>query len=149
MSFDFDIEKLQQELIRDEGLKLKPYRDTMGHLTIGVGHLISPGERFSSITHYEAMELLDQDITIAMRRLNNIFPAWRELDDVRQRAMINLTFNLGYKLGDFRRFLHAAKSGDWDKAADALIQSRWYKQVRLRGPRIVHAIRTGTEWEGA
>jgi len=50
---------------------------------------------------------------------------------------------LGYRLADFTRFLHAAKSGDWEKAADELIKSRWYKQVRLRGPRVVHAIRTG------
>lgn len=145
----FDRGKLHDELIRDEGMKLKPYRDTMGYLTIGVGHLIQSGEKFSELTPYAAMELLDDDIDVAIRRLNNIYPQWQELDDVRQRTLINLTFNLGYKLGDFRRFLHAAKSGDWDKAADALIQSRWYKQVRLRGPRIVHAIRTGTEWEGA
>lgn len=145
----FDRGKLHDELIRDEGLKLKPYRDTEGHLTIGVGHLIQKGEQFSELTPYEAMELLDDDLDVAIRRLNNIYPQWQELDDVRQRTLINLTFNLGYRLGDFRRFLHAAKSGDWDKAADHLIQSRWYKQVRLRGPRIVHAIRTGTEWEGA
>lgn len=147
------MEKLQDELIRDEGLQLSPYRDSLGYLTIGVGHLIQKGEKFGhfigSITNYEAMELLDLDIGIAIRRLNNIYPQWRELDDVRQRAMINLTFNLGYRLADFHRFLHALKTGDYEKAADHLIQSRWFKQVRLRGPRIVHAIRTGTEWEGA
>jgi len=106
------------------------------------------GEISGSITRDEALELLESDIAIAERRLSNIFPAWRSLDEVRQLAMLNLTFNLGYKLADFKRFLHAAKSGDWEKAADQLIQSRWYKQVRLRGPRIVHAIQTGTEWEG-
>lgn len=145
----FDAEKLQDELIRDEGLRLAPYRDSLGYLTIGVGHLIQKGEKFGDITHYTAMGLLELDIGIAIRRLDNIYPQWRDLDDVRQRAMINLTFNLGYRLADFHRFLHALKAGDWDKAADHLTQSRWYKQVRLRGPRIVHAIRTGTEWEGA
>lgn len=145
----FDLGQLHNELIRDEGLRLKPYRDSLGYLTIGVGHLIQKGESFSELTPSEAMELLDDDIETAIRRLTNIYPQWRELDDVRQRAMINLTFNLGYKLGDFRRFLHALKGGDYEKAADHLMQSRWFKQVRLRGPRIVHAIRTGTEWEGA
>ena len=144
----YDAEKLRAELIRDEGLRLTAYRDTLGNQTIGVGHLIGRGESFTAISQSFAMELLDADIQTAQRRLNNIYPAWRELDEVRQLAMLNLTFNLGYKLADFKRFLHAAKSEDWEKAADSLIQSRWYKQVKLRGPRIVHAIRTGTEWSG-
>lgn len=144
----YDAEKLRAELIRDEGLRLTAYRDTLGNPTIGVGHLIGRGESFTAISQSFAMELLDADIQTAQRRLNNIYPAWRELDDVRQRAMLNLAFNLGYRLADFTRFLHAAKSGDWEKAADELMKSRWYKQVKLRGPRVVHAIRTGTEWSG-
>ena len=145
----YDAEKLRAELIRDEGLRLTAYRDTLGNPTIGVGHLILRNESFRTITHEQAMALLDSDIAIAERRLSNIFPSWRSLDEVRQLAMLNLTFNLGYKLADFKRFLHAAKSEDWEKAADHLTQSRWYRQVKRRGPRIVHAIRTGTEWEGA
>lgn len=145
----YDRIALQNELIRDEGLRLTPYRDSLGNLTIGVGHLIQKGESFTKISNTEALDLLETDIRIAERRLDNIFPSWRSLDDVRQRTFVNLVINLGYKLAEFKRFLHAAKSGDWEKAADQLMQSRWYKQVRLRGPRIVHAIRTGTEWEGA
>jgi len=144
----YDREKLRTELIRDEGLRLSAYRDSLGYLTIGVGHLIGKGETFTTLTHPQAMELLDQDIAIAERRLTNIFPSWRSLDEVRQMGFLNLTFNLGYKLADFKRFLHSAKSEDWEKAADQLMQSRWYKQVKSRGPRIVHAIRVGTEWGG-
>ena len=144
----YDRTALQNELIRDEGIRLSAYRDSLGNLTIGVGHLIVKGESFTKISNTEALDILENDISIAERRLTNIFPSWRSLDEVRQRAMLNLTFNLGYKLADFKRFLHAAKSGDWEKAADQLMQSRWYKQVKLRGPRIVHAIRTGTEWSG-
>ena len=145
---DYNREALRNELIRDEGLRLTPYRDSLGFLTIGIGHLIKKGESFGVITKDQAISILEEDIKDAERKLDSIFPGWRKLDDVRQRAFINLSVNLGYRLADFKRFLHAAKSGDWDKAADSLIQSRWYKQVRLRGPRIVHAIRTGTEWEG-
>jgi lysozyme len=144
----YDAEKLRAELIRDEGLRLMAYRDTLGNPTIGVGHLVQRGEAYTSISREYALELLDDDIQIAERRLSNIYPGWRELDAVRQRSLINLAFNLGYKLADFKRFLHAAKSGDWEKAADHLTQSRWYRQVKLRGPRVVHAIRTGTEWTG-
>ncbi len=33
-----NLQKLYAELERDEGLRLKPYRDTVGKQTIGVGH---------------------------------------------------------------------------------------------------------------
>jgi lysozyme len=144
----YSADKLRQELIRDEGIRLEPYRDSLGYLTIGVGHLIKRGESFTTLTHQQAMDLLDSDIAIAERNLTNIYPKWRELDDVRQRTLINLSFNLGGKLAQFKRFLHSLSLGNFGRAADQLIQSKWYRQVRLRGPRIVHAMRTGTEWVG-
>ena len=142
----YNFELLVKELIRDEGMVLKPYRDSLGFLTIGIGHLIKKGESFGVITKDQAISILEEDIKDAERKLDSIFPGWRKLDDVRQRTFLNLSVNLGYKLADFKRFLHAAKSEDWEKAGDYLIQSRWFKQVKSRGPRIVHAIRTGTEW---
>lgn len=145
----YDRVALQNELIRDEGLRLTAYRDSLGFLTIGIGHLIKKGESFGVITKDQAISILEDDIKDAERKLDSIFPGWRNLDDVRQRTFVNLSINLGYKLTDFKRFLHAAKSGDWEKAADHLTQSRWFRQVKLRGPRVVHAIRTGTEWSGA
>lgn len=144
----YNLDLLVKELIRDEGMVLKPYRDSLGFLTIGIGHLIKKGESFGVITKDQAISILEDDIKDAEKKLDGIFPGWRNLDDVRQRAFANLSINLGYKLEDFKRFLHAAKSGDWEKAADHLTQSRWFRQVKLRGPRIVHAIRTGTEWSG-
>lgn len=144
----YDLDKLRSNLIRDEGLRLEAYRDTVGCLTIGVGHLIKPGENLNYISHDTAMNLLDGDIKIAESRLTDIYPQWRELDEVRQRAMLNLTFNLGYRLSRFILFLSAMKAGDYRKAGEHLTKSRWFKQVKLRGPRIVHAIQTGMDWSG-
>jgi GH24 family phage-related lysozyme (muramidase) len=45
MSYEYD--KLVDQLILNEGLRLTPYRDTMGYLTIGVGHLIGKNESFT------------------------------------------------------------------------------------------------------
>lgn len=145
---NYDQDKLHKELIRDEGIELTLYRDSLGYPTIGVGHLIKKGESFTSITHTQALEILDKDVAIAERNLNTIYPRWSELDEVRKRAMLNLSFNLGGKLAQFKRFLHSLSLGNFERAADQLIQSKWFGQVKLRGPRIVHAIRTGTEWSG-
>jgi GH24 family phage-related lysozyme (muramidase) len=35
---------LREQLKREEGLRLKPYKDTLGHWTIGYGHKMLPGE---------------------------------------------------------------------------------------------------------
>lgn len=144
----YDLQKLRQELIRDEGLRLEAYRDTLGYLTIGVGHLIPSGQSVMSITQGQAMEWLDRDIGTAEWQLTQIYPQWRTLDAVRQRALLNLTFNLGMKLAQFRNFLAALDRKDWVKAGQQLEQSRWYRQVKLRGPRIVYTIKTGEPWPG-
>ena len=34
-----NMELLKEELLRDEGLELKPYTDTVGKTTIGVGRI--------------------------------------------------------------------------------------------------------------
>lgn len=144
----YDKESLRQELIRDEGLRLQVYRDSLGYRTIGVGHLLKPGEQYEQISEELAMQLLEQDIADAERKLSLIYDHWRCLNDVRQRALLNLTFNLGYKLERFRRFFNALKVADWDAAAKSLKESLWYRQVKLRGPRIVHMVLTGMSWTG-
>lgn len=144
----YDKAKLRENLIRDEGIILRPYRDSLGYMTIGVGHLIKKGESFSSISREKALELLDKDIELCEINLTTIYPKWRDLDEVRQRTLLNLSFNLGGKLAQFKKFLHSLSLGNFGKAADQLMQSKWYSQVKLRAPRIVHAMRTGTEWNG-
>lgn len=142
---------LEQELVLDEGRYFTPYKDSLGYWLVGVGHLLSEPEMAkialaNAITREECAAFLAEDIAMAEKVLNFIFPPWRQLDDVRQRAMLNLTFNLGYKLRTFQHFLAAMRRNDWDNAADALIDSTWYVQVKTRGPRIVRMIREGKPW---
>lgn len=41
-------------IIEFEGLRLEPYRDSAGYWTIGIGHLVRPGEHFTKITAEQA-----------------------------------------------------------------------------------------------
>lgn len=50
-----------------EGLKLEPYICPGGHKTIGYGHLIRRGEKFSRITKEQAERILYKDLTEAYR----------------------------------------------------------------------------------
>ncbi len=147
MSYDEDA--LRRELIRDEGQRLTPYRDSLGHWTVGVGHLLkcSPA-KFGPITEDECRALFIGDVVDAENKLNGILPGWRAYSDVRQRALVNLAFNLGWRLKSFVHFLSAMECENYRAAGLALQQSRWAKQVKKRAPRIIHMIVTDTAWEG-
>jgi lysozyme len=131
---------LRRQLIRHEGLKLKPYRDSVGLLTIGVGRNLE----HVGISHEEAMLLLDHDIDRSVLACVEAFGWFAGLDEIRQRAVVDLVFNMG--IGGFQRFVNTIKlieAKDYDAAADNLMMSRWFSQVGTRGPRIVAMMRTG------
>ena len=157
MRLSYDSEALKRELTRDEGRRLMPYRDTLGNWTVGVGHLLRgseigwlinlpTGQPKSAISEEDCDDFLRSDIIDAEHNLDHLLPGWRWLDDVRQRALINLSFNLGGRLGEFKRFLAEMENRDFDRAANALVASRWYGQVKTRGPRIVRMVKEGKAW---
>ena len=131
MIYDRDI--LMQELVRDEGVKLQPYRCTAGKLTIGVGRNIED----RGITNAEAMYMLNNDIAICESELTAILPKWRELSDTRQRVLLNMIFNLGRsRLSGFTKFIACLKMGDFPGAAEQMMDSLWAKQVGQRAVRL-------------
>ncbi len=133
---------LVQELIRDEGIRLNAYKDSQGNWTIAVGHLLRKGDPYR-VTQEQAIQMLYKDILIAESRLTRIYPPWRELDDVRQRALLNLTFNMGFRLAKFVNFFSYLRQGRYELAGVALKNSRWYSQVGDRAPRVINMIVNG------
>jgi len=134
--------KLIEQLKRHEGVKLKPYKCSAGKLTIGVGKNIED----NGITLEEAEYLLQNDIAEARSQLLHAFPWMGEFNDARISAMINFTFNVG--IGTVKKFentLSYMQSGEWDKAADEMMDSRWARQVGNRAIEVTEQIRTG-EW---
>lgn len=125
--------KIRNELIRDEGVRLKPYMDSVGKLTIGVGRNLDD----VGITSNEAAMLLDNDILLTMSALDRSLPWWRELDENRQRVLINMAFNLGINgLLKFKTTLKFVESGDYHLAAASMMKSKWAKQVGSRAERL-------------
>lgn len=143
--------KKTKELIKyNEGYKAKPYRDTVGVLTWGYGHnlnvSISPDNLAEIIKHggnkETAEAVFEEDYERAYKTFVHFCPVpIKSLSAVRKAALIDLSFNLGYRLNHFRKFKAAIASENWDLAAKELIDSKWYRQVKSRGPRIVQMIR--------
>lgn len=129
----YDESTLTQELMRDEGVRLKPYRCTAGKLTIGVGRNIED----NGISNEEAAFLLKTDIRNCERDLDILLPGWKNFSDTRQRVLLNMVFNMGRsRLSGFTKFLACLKMNDFTGAADQMMDSLWAKQVGQRAVRL-------------
>jgi lysozyme len=142
-------ETLIPQLILHEGIRLTAYLDTMGILTIGVGRnvIANPTEEElgraiskvgDSITQEEAMLLLGNDIDSAVDDLTDEFDDFDKLSEPRQHVLIDMCFNMGIGIEGksgllaFQNMLDATFSGDYPRAAQEMLNSRWAKQVGRR-----------------
>ncbi len=130
-------DKLKKQLTEHEGLRLKPYRCTAGKLTIGVGRNIDD----KGITESEAMVMLGNDIAECLDDLRVIFPKNDGFDGLPENAKLvlaDMRFNLGSSgFRKFRRLIQAVKDEDYNAAAAAMKNSRWYGQVGRRSKKLM------------
>ena len=141
-------EPLNELLIRHEGLRLKPYKDSVGLLTVGVGRNLDE----VGLTKEEALLLLQNDIERVRCELNRALPWWIKLGEVREAVMISLGFNLGVltppdkaKLLTFKTTLGLIENGQYAQAADRLLTLPWAAQVGKRAYDLTEMLRTG-QW---
>jgi lysozyme len=148
-----DTSKLITELERDESLRLKPYRDSVrtpehpnGILTIGIGRNLEA----VGIGRDEAYLMLHNDIDRAVADVEQKLPWWSELDDDRQRVIVNMAFNMDIRrLLGFAKFLAAAQAGRYEEAAAEMLNSSWARQVGVRAQRLAELMRGAPRAAGA
>lgn len=140
--------RLIEQLRLHEGERRKPYRDTVGKLTIGIGrNLDDKGLRRDEIEY-----LLANDIADARADLDRYLPWWRGLDPVRQRVLIDMMFNMGAGspsrggLLSFVNTLSEIRRGNYAFAADMMLASKWAGQVGRRAVRLATMMRTGLDY---
>jgi lysozyme len=128
-------------LIRsDEGLRLSPYIDTRGNVTIGWGRNLTA----HGISRDEAVILNENDLTTAVSDLQRAFPLVMQLDSVRWIVLACMAYNLGVgELSKFTQMWAAIRASDWATAALEMLQSSWAEQVGARATRLAEAMRTG------
>lgn len=137
------MEKINAQLIKHEGLKLKPYRCTEGKLTIGVGRNLED----RGITEDEALYLLNKDVLDVTKSLSSQLHIFDYLDGARKGVLINMAFNIGVNgLLKFKCMIAALNRYDYDCAADEMIDSKWADQVGNRSIELANQMRTG-EWQ--
>lgn len=140
-----NIDKLKKRLELKESNKLSAYQDSEGYWTIGIGHLID-AKKGGSISIDTSYFILNEDIEAKCRDLNNYLPWYKNLDDVRQRVMIELCFNLGIQgLLGFHRTLDCIEHGNYEEAAIHLLGSKAAKQTGNRYEELADMLMQGTD----
>jgi len=135
-----NVPKLINDLKREEGVKRFPYKCTAGKLTIGVGRNLEDVGLSSAEIDY----LLANDISRVIHAVMGSIGFFSELNEARQRALINMGFQLGVNgLLKFKNMLKSMSEDDFETAAMESLNSKWAKQTPNRAARIAEQIRSG------
>ncbi|WP_336983564.1 MULTISPECIES: glycoside hydrolase family protein [unclassified Cedecea] len=112
--------------------KFYPYKDSLGYLTVGYGHLITSTEKFQNgLTPVEADTLLDKDIANARAGLQrlNLGKLAPDIEDY----LVIMIFQLGFNgVSKFKKLLAAASRTDRDGIRRESVDSLWYRQTPNR-----------------
>jgi len=138
-----DKKQLTKELRRDEGVVPFAYQDHLGYWTIGVGRLIDK-RKGGGLSDAEIDFLLSNDIDRFEKQVIDALPWYSRLDEVRQRVLVNMAFNLGIAgLLGFKNTLAMIERGDYAGAAKGMLNSKWATQVGERARRLATMMETG------
>ena len=140
--------KLQDEIADDEGVMYETYRCSLGHLTGGIGHLITEwdeemysGPVGTKIPHEQVDKWFQMDITRTIQDCKIIFNTFDNLPEEVQLVIANMCFQLGRpRLSKFKKFIAAVNDENWMLAGEEMQDSRWYKQTTNRADRLIERI---------
>ena len=143
-----NIEKLREEIAYDEGIVHKVYLDHLGLPTFGIGHLIRDNdpehgwEVGTEVSESRVNEAFEQDIQTVLSDCVQLYPDFDDLPEEAQRIIANMMFNMGRpRLSKFKGMKAGVDARDWNRAADEMVDSRWYRQVTKRADRLVERMR--------
>ena len=121
-------------------MRLKPYTDTVGKLTLGIGRNLED----KGITEQEAIFMLNNDVNYFYRQINKKLTWFKYLDGARQNVLVNMAFNLGIAgLLTFKNMLNHCGDGHYHEAAEEMLNSKWANQVGYRAQELAEQMRTG------
>ncbi len=136
-----DLEKLQEDIIREEGgLLLEPYQDHLGFWTTGAGHLIRDNEKdelMNPITEQRAKELFIFDLDNSIEDAEK-FCEGMNIDENVRECVTHMAFQLGLpKLNQFKKFKKALENNDIAEAMAQMKDSKAYRQTTNRWDRLI------------
>ena len=146
-----DVDKLRKQLEIDEGVVHEIYLDHLGYATFGIGHLVrdtdpeNGWEVGTAISEARCIEAFESDIVGVLSDCEILYPDFGDLPEEAQQIIANMMFNLGRpRLSKFKGMKAGVDARDWERAADEMVDSSWYRQVTNRADRLVVRMRSIT-----
>ena len=140
--------RLEKAIMRDEGYRSRPYLDTVNVPTIGYGSTYILGIPVSldmpALSITAARDLLRAELFTSLIDAQALFSRFDEMDSVRQEVLANMAYNLGRsRLGNFRKLIKHGENLAYQRMAEEMVDSKWYRQVGFRSRRLVAEMRSG------
>jgi lysozyme len=134
-------ERLIADVKHAEGFRAKAYQDTMGVWTIGYGTNLEQ----LVIPEAQAETWCIQKLDRSELEARATFSWFAGLSDGRQRAIVEMVYNLGLpRFRGFVKLIAALSRGDYAQAAEEALDSRWAEQVGSnRANRIADLVQHG------
>jgi lysozyme len=86
--------------------------------------------------------VFEEDFLDALEDAESLVEGLYNKPDAVVRVLVNMAFNIGRsRLSKFKKMLHAIEEGDYNKAADEMVDSKWYSQVGRRSKELVNIMR--------
>ena len=136
------MKSLLEDIKKHEGFVEHVYDDSLGIPTIGYGFAIKD-------------LVLDEDIAeeILIRKLEklkrNATARFKWLEDMPvevQEVILNMCYQLGVTgTSKFRKAISALQEGDWEEAANEMLDSLWARQTPNRAKELSDTIRNQVE----
>ena len=146
-----NVDKLREQLEIDEGVVHEIYLDHLGYPTFGIGHLVTESdpenglEVGTAISPDRCIEAFESDVQGVLRDCNILYSDFHNLPEEAQQIIANMMFNMGRtRLSKFKGMKAGVDARDWEKAADEMVDSAWYRQVPNRADRLVVRMRSIT-----
>lgn len=136
-------DEIKKMIVAHEGIRTKPYKDSLGLWTVGVGHLIGDGKTLPAdwdreFSKEEVMALFDKDYAEHKRAAESRTPKFDKMTGAGQGAFTDLTFNMGPNwLSKWPKLKAQIEAEDTQGMTSNLAGSTWAKQVKSRSNDII------------
>lgn len=151
-------DELRNMIARHEGNDNTVYPDSRGIPTVGIGFNLrrdDAAERLQNVgadinevldgqalTDEQVNSLFQDDVRMALNDARTFLPNFNEHPEIVQDIVTDMSFNLGLtRLSQFNNFREALSRGDYQTAADEMVDSRWHGQVGNRSGELVQMMR--------
>lgn len=131
----YNFSTISKRIKKNEGFSNTVYKDQLGFLTIGYGHLITPKDKFVKKKKYSKKvldKLFCKDLKKAIKNFEKNLPQ-KTLPNNVEEIIIEMIFQLGIKgFKKFKKFNYHILKKEYYMAALEMVKSRWYKQTPNR-----------------